>query len=240
MSAEPSVSPDGFVTQAVRHNVLGAETALVELAFDPLRYDPALYTAYAIDPPPQLLSMARKRQADYLAGRISTALALQELHLPSHAIRTGTDRAPIWPYGLAGAISHSHGRAASLVTHAPNQLCGIDLEAIATGTALEAIFAKCLSQREASLARTALNTTPEIAATLLFSAKESIFKALYPRVERFFGFGAAELLHAMPPNSLQFEITEALHPTIAPGFRVQVDYDIRAGYVLTWLVIPAP
>jgi enterobactin synthetase component D len=230
------ISPDSFVTKATVRDGLGAGVALVEMGFDPLRYDPALFAAYGIEPPPALPGMAAKRQADFLAGRISAALALQALHLPAHDIRTGTDRAPIWPQGLAGAITHSHGRAASLVTCVPNHLCGIDLERIATGTALAAIVAKCLSAREAALARADMGYPPEIAATLLFSAKESIFKALYPRVGRFFGFSAAELLGAVSQDSLQFQITEALHPDVPQGFRVQVCYDIRADHVLTWLV----
>jgi enterobactin synthetase component D len=240
MSAPPSISPDCFITQAKTDHALGADIALCEVAYALLRYDPAVYDTYAIEPPTGLASMAHKRQADYLAGRISAALALQALKLPSYAIRAGTDRAPIWPEGIAGSITHSHGRAASLVTRAPGQLCGIDLEVIATETTLAAIFTKCLSHHEARLARTAMSVPSEIAATLLFSAKESIFKALYPRVGRFFGFSAAELMQELPPNRLQFEITETLHPNIPQGFRVQVNYDIRAEHVLTWLAIPTP
>jgi enterobactin synthetase component D len=236
MIPDALISPDRFVTRAAAQDRLGAGVALVELAFDPLRYEPALYGAYGIEPPPALPGMAAKRQADFLAGRISAALALQALHLPAYDIGAGTDRAPIWPPGIAGAITHSHGRAACLVTSIPNQLCGIDLERIATGTALDAIFAKCLSPREAALARADMGYPPEIAATLLFSAKESIFKALYPRVGRFFGFSAAELLGAVSQDCLQFQITEALHPDVPQGFRVQLSYDIRADHVLTWLV----
>lgn len=240
MIANPLISPEGFVTQASAKTAMGDDAALIELCFDQRRYDPALFAAYGIAPPEGLERMALKRQADFLAGRVATALALQTLDLPAHDIRSGSNRAPVWPTGIAGAITHSHGRAASLVTHAPDKLCGIDLERIATGTARDAIYAKCLSPGEGRIARTARDYSPDIAATLIFSAKESIFKALYPRVGRFFGFTAAELRDGLSDHSLHFQITEALHPDVPAGFSLEIAYQVRADHVMTWLAIAAP
>lgn len=57
--------------------------------------------------------------------------------------------------------------------------------------------------------------------TLLFSAKESLYKALYPHVQRFFDFQAAEM-ESHTAGSWQLCLKEGLSPALPQGTLFQV------------------
>ena len=139
-------------------------------------------------PAPDLSLGARmRRRLDHMAGRLAASYAHEALTGRPAVVGRGADGAPIWPAGIVGAISHSGGRAVALVGNAAHQDgLGVDLETIETRP--DEIVPLVLSAREQGLlGRDAL------VVTLAFSAKESLFKALYPRVRHLFGFDAAKI-----------------------------------------------
>lgn len=164
------------------------------------RFDPAQLAAddfprSAIPAPANIQRSVAKRQTEFLAGRLCARAALLALTGRADVPALGEDRAPIWPAGVAGSISHSHGLATALVANS-NQWRGLGLdleEPLATDRALrlvEEILTPAELQRMDGL-------TPDQQAeriTLTFSIKESLFKALYPLVQKRFYFHDAELL----------------------------------------------
>ena len=63
--------------------------------------------------------------------------------------------------------------------------------------------------------------------TLIFSAKESFFKAAHDEVQRYFGFEALKLVSIDPQNQiLHFEIQETLSASYVSGMAVQVYYQL--------------
>ncbi|SNS38549.1 4'-phosphopantetheinyl transferase EntD (siderophore biosynthesis) [Antarctobacter heliothermus] len=124
------------------------------------------------------------RRAEFAAGRQAARRAMARLGLDPTPIPMGPDRAPVWPDGIVGSISHAQGLCLAVVARARDVLSlGVDVEGDAPLTA-ELIPEICLPEELALLpdaARPAL-------ATRLFSAKEAAYKAHYPLASHVFGF----------------------------------------------------
>src|SRR5947208_1552294 len=69
------------------------------------------------------------RRREFRAGRLYARQALRGLGIPETAIPIGPDRAPIWPKGVVGSISHSRNLCAAVVGLSADYLgIGIDIE----------------------------------------------------------------------------------------------------------------
>jgi 4'-phosphopantetheinyl transferase EntD len=119
---------------------------------------------------------AEKRRRDFRAGRACARLALTALGVHDLAIPSGPRREPLWPPGIVGSITHCPGYVAAAVTlreHLP--ALGIDAEEWgAAGSDTESFICT-----PGELDRYRDSAWP-CWRTLVFSAKESLFKALYP------------------------------------------------------------
>ena len=127
--------------------------------------------------PDALRHAAAKRKSEYLAGRLCAAYALRAAGLPE-AVGT-KDRAPVWPIGAVGSISHSDARAVAVVSRDLAGL-GVDIEPLLTPAQALDIQDMILTKAEADMQPPDL-TFPEF-LTLLFSAKEALYKALSARL----------------------------------------------------------
>ncbi len=122
------------------------------------------------------------RRAEFAAGRHMARRALATLGGPQIAIPAGEDRAPQWPAGWRGSISHSNSLCIAAVTAAPYDL-GVDLE---PDSPLDSSLVATICSNE-EVARIAGPDQLE-RATLIFAAKEAAYKAQYPRTGLLFGF----------------------------------------------------
>lgn len=164
------------------------------------RFDPALLIAgdfqrSAVPPPASIQRSVAKRQAEFLAGRLCARAALQQLDNLDCVPAIGEDRAPVWPPHISGSITHSSGHAAAIVGHkAQWRGLGMDLENVLSLERAERLAGEILTadelQRMAGLPR----EQHAQLVTLTFSAKESLFKALYPIVQKRFYFEHAEVV----------------------------------------------
>ncbi len=129
-----------------------------------------------------------QRRAEFAAGRAAAQIALQTLGFPASPIPMGDDRAPRWPVGISGSITHTRDTALAAVTRTP-ALIGIDLEpADAVAPPMwNAIF---LPAERALIADA---PDPVRMATLIFCAKEATYKAQYPLTRLLFGFDRIEI-----------------------------------------------
>lgn len=131
--------------------------------------------------------MVEKRHREFAAGRAAARAAMADLSLPPVAIPMGHDRAPIWPEGLCGSISHCAGAAVALVAPLDRAATlGIDIE---DDTPLDAdLWPDILTAQEVDW----LMRQPEPArgrhAKAIFSAKEAVYKAQYPLTGRMLRF----------------------------------------------------
>jgi enterobactin synthetase component D len=202
------------------------------LRFDMDSFQASDFEKHNIIFPARLNKAVAKRQGEYFAGRLAAKNVLQALAAPEFQVNTGDDRAPIWPEGFLGSISHSKGVAMAMATSA--QTCkglGIDLEHFMSDSQEQKLQTHILGELDKPMFEK-LAAHLERPLTLVFSAKESIFKALYPSVKRFFGFEAAALI-AFDSEKLHFRITQPLSDLVPEGTKVTVFYQLFEGWLLT-------
>src|SRR6202035_5770079 len=144
---------------------------------------------------PQALRHAtQKRQREFLAGRRCAEEALQRLGPGSTHVAMAEDRAPIWPDGVVGSITHSGNFAAAAVAWAADIAgLGIDSEQIVDPAAAHDIAAVCMVG-EATLFRAAHGRSFCEFCTFVFSAKEAVFKCLFPLTRKFFEFSDVRII----------------------------------------------
>ncbi|NME38881.1 enterobactin synthase subunit EntD [Enterobacter asburiae] len=131
----------------------------------------------------ELSNAGRKRKAEHLAGRIAAAHALPARTVPG----IGPSGEPLWPEGVSGSITHSGTQAMAVVVRHQDALVGIDCEAILAEREAREIQDGIVDAQEA-MCLTRSGYPFALALTLAFSAKESLFKALFPQVKIFMGF----------------------------------------------------
>ncbi|WP_411267302.1 4'-phosphopantetheinyl transferase family protein [Actinoplanes sp. KI2] len=133
------------------------------------------------------------RRREFVTGRRCARLALAELGHPPAPIRPGPGREPIWPAGVTGSITHCAGYRAAAVARTAD-LAGLGIDAEPNEPLPDGVEATVASPREGERLREAAAGAPEVSwDRLLFSAKESIYKAWYPLTRRWLGFEEADL-----------------------------------------------
>jgi enterobactin synthetase component D len=205
------------------------------LTLDNTPFDPALFALENVDRPLMIARSSPRRQAEFFFGRLAARIALSRCGVTGVDVWAGASREPVWPEQVAGSLTHCRGYAAAAVSRCSKRSAiGIDLEHLATGEALEALRAVVLDEEERRWIETfgASIGAPWL-VTLAFSAKESLYKAAFPTVGRFFGFESAKLAEWRPrENLLTLRVTENLAPKLPLGRIVEVSYDMVSPDVL--------
>lgn len=132
-----------------------------------------------------------KRVADFATGRWCAREAFRLLGLAPAPIPMEASRAPRWPSGFVGSITHTEGYAAAVV--APSSRLagvGVDAQVVEPGRINEGMAELILLPGEEEGLR---DLPRDEARTLAFTAKEALYKCLNPIVGRFFGFHAARV-----------------------------------------------
>ncbi|WP_248750108.1 4'-phosphopantetheinyl transferase superfamily protein [Pseudomonas sp. MWU15-20650] len=209
------------------------------------RFDPALLSAgdfqrSAVPPPASIQRSVAKRQAEFLAGRLCARAALQQLDQLDCVPAIGEDRAPIWPGHISGSITHSTGHAAAIVGHkAQWRGLGMDVENVLTLERAERLASEILTADE--LQRMAALPRDQIAllVTLTFSVKESLFKALYPIVQKRFYFEHAEVLEWSQAGHVRLRLLTDLSNEWCHGKALEGQFVVEGEQLLSLVAIGA-
>jgi 4'-phosphopantetheinyl transferase EntD len=178
------------------------------------------------------------REREFATGRLCARLAMARLGIAAVSLPPGERGEPQWPPGLAGSITHCAGyRGAAVARTADFASVGID--AVPAAPLPEGVLARVASRTERSALSRLARCDPGVAwDRLLFSAKESVYKAWSPLAGRPLGFRDAVV--ALGPNG---DFTVRL---LVPGPRVsgrEVSclggrWGMRHGLVLTAVTVP--
>ncbi|NWF06656.1 4'-phosphopantetheinyl transferase superfamily protein [Pseudomonas salomonii] len=209
------------------------------------RFDPALLLAddfqrSAVPPPASIQRSVAKRQAEFLAGRLCARAALQLLDQLDCVPAIGDDRAPVWPRHISGSITHSNGHAAAIVGHkAQWRGLGMDLENLLSLERAERLAGEILTPDE--LQRMALGPREQVAllVTLTFSVKESLFKALYPIVQKRFYFEHAEVLEWSQAGRVRLRLLTDLSAEWCYGKELEGQFAVEGEQLLSLVAVGA-
>lgn len=164
------------------------------------------------------------RLAEFSAGRAAARIAL---HHPDQSIPIGPDRAPIWPAGLVGSITHCAGLCLAIVGKSLEyQGLGLDVE---PDIPLAAdLWSTILREDE--------TPSHDHSALVHFVAKEAAYKAQYSISKRLFGFHTLRL--TFKENQFEAEFAEPI-PPFEKGDRLRGRI-LRAGGYLGAIVTLRP
>jgi 4'-phosphopantetheinyl transferase EntD len=127
----------------------------------------------------------KSRVQEFASGRACARAALAQLGLPVMPIPSGPDRAPIWPQGFVGSISHASGHCVAVAGRMKQRTCGhvltslgVDIEQL--GVVTPDLWPQLMHRREMERLQSLSEVERTLTATVVFSAKEAFYKAQFP------------------------------------------------------------
>jgi 4'-phosphopantetheinyl transferase EntD len=161
-------------------------------------------TPRLLDAEVELVARAVERRRDEFArGRACARSALAQLGVAPSAILVDPSRAPMWPAGIVGSITHCE-RLAAAAACWRGRILGLGLDA-ETFEPLEPEIAEMIcTARERRATPAALGLDEALAAKLIFSAKEAVHKCIQPLTGVALDFPEVEI--ALNPGSRDFAV----------------------------------
>jgi len=183
-------------------------------------------------------NVVNKRRVEFALGRAAARLALLGVGHPSPPpVLQRAGREPAWPNGIVGSITHCGAWAMAAAAKAESlKSLGIDLEDVEAVPHEEIADLVC-SDVEREWAFRGGNSKRKLA--MLFSAKEAVYKALFPLCQKFFDFHAIELTWFPQSNSFRGVLREGLNLEFPVGYCLEIGCQHRANFVFTYATIPA-
>jgi 4'-phosphopantetheinyl transferase EntD len=159
----------GDELKAALAQLVGQHTSVAVWGVDVVEHDVRPDEAAAV------ASAVPKRRREFEKGRACARAALRAVGGPDVSIPVGPAREPVWPEGFVGTITHCGSTVAAAVSTAQyTGGLGIDVERA------DAVDAEVLETVLTPAEREEVASIEAVGATLRFSAKESIHKAIFP------------------------------------------------------------
>ncbi|MFV2051353.1 4'-phosphopantetheinyl transferase family protein [Aliiroseovarius sp. YM-037] len=181
-------------------------------------------------------SAVEKRKREFAAGRVAARAAMERIGAEPHPIPMADDRSPHWPVGLIGSITHCDDMCLAAVAQSTNvRAIGIDIE---PNTPLDddLLVTVCQTEERDWLSRQPAGQRGKL-AKVIFSAKESAYKAQYPLSKTLFGYEGL----SVTPNLSAGRFTARFRvdaPPFRTGGEITGSIALTNGYILTSAIIP--
>ena len=181
---------------------------------------------------------SQKRRAEFTLGRGFAHEALSRFGLESEPIlRNPETREPCWPDSVWGSITHSAGFAAVAVGLKKDiKGVGIDLESFSRSVDFKIRRHVCVDS-ELEWLESLPTKQANRALRIIFSAKESIFKCIYPGTKTYLGFKDAAVSVNETEKNFSFIIFKSFPGIIQQGFPHHGRYSELDKMLLTSLYI---
>jgi 4'-phosphopantetheinyl transferase EntD len=211
--------------------------------FEVQAYDDTLFHHCKITFPTTLKRAVKKRKAEFLAGRYCAQQALVKLGIYPSTVGIGELRNPLWPAKVKGSISHNTQSAIAVASLDKNILgIGVDIENIIDEEVIEQTKLYVLQPDEMKLL-VSQSMTPAELFTIIFSIKESFYKAAFLLVNAYFDFDAVSIINIdSQAQNIQFVLNYSLHEKLVKGMCFTGKYYLTAQgnqySVMTFVTIP--
>ncbi|MDQ1014850.1 4'-phosphopantetheinyl transferase family protein [Streptomyces afghaniensis] len=141
-----------------------------------------------------------KRRREFTVVRSCARRAMEKLGVPPQPILPGERGAPGWPAGLAGSMTHCDGYCAAALVRATD-LASLGIDAEVHGPLPEGVLPVVSLPAEAERLRRLAAQRPDVHwDRLLFSAKESVYKAWFPLTGKWLDFTEADIELSADPG----------------------------------------
>jgi 4'-phosphopantetheinyl transferase EntD len=192
---------------------------------------------------PYVVGAVPARRREFATVRMCARAALGEYGLSAVALPPAKDRSPRWPQGFVGSMTHCAGfRGAAVARTADVLAVGIDAEPdLPLPLDLHAMIASPGELASLRLLTSAGNGQPACWARLLFSCKESVFKAWYPSTKRWLNFTDAEVLIDAVKRKFTARLLVSDPSTGGPQLsHFSGNWTASDGLLVTATVVPTP
>jgi len=209
---------------------------LLDVRFDASQFSESLFSTLNIAPPAHLTRAVKKRRAEYLVSRYCIQRAMQKFGIEGFVLGNGEDRAPVWPEGIGGSLSHTQDRVCALLTQERGLLLGVDCERLMTAETAAETQRMLINAAEKRLLEQC-SLPFNLALTVVFSLKESLYKALYPQLLQFMDFSAAQVVACSDDlQQLRLRLTQTFSAEMVAGREFIGRAQVQPDEVLTWVV----
>lgn len=178
-----------------------------------------------------------KRRNEFTTTRGCARRALGSLGFSPAPLLTGERGAPIWPDGVVGSMTHCDGYRAAVVAHRSDFLAlGIDAEP--AGALPDGVLDAIARPEELTrIKHLADFRDANCWDRILFSAKESVYKAWFPVTQRWLGFEDASIDIDPVAGSFRARLLVPAEP-FGPQAEFHGRWLVRDGLVLTAITHP--
>ncbi|MEC5320471.1 4'-phosphopantetheinyl transferase superfamily protein [Brenneria populi subsp. brevivirga] len=184
-----------------------------------------------------LVRSVPKRRAEFLAGRCLAKRVLSKLGYADFVLNSAEDRSPQWPEHVSGSLSHNTNSVlcAAHIRSREVSCVGVDIETFMSENRAQALWPGLVDEEEYHWLNAQDDEFRRL-LTLNFSAKESLFKALYPRIKYYFDFFDARMVALdRAGERFELELLTDLTPEFCAGRRFTGTYLQRADDVTTFI-----
>ena len=134
-----------------------------------------------------------KRRHEFTVVRACARRAMDKLGVPPQPVLPGERGAPLWPEGLTGSMTHCAGYCGAALVRAAD-LASLGIDAEPHEPLPEGVLAAVALPAESQRLRRLAADRPEVHwDRLLFSAKESVYKAWFPLTRMWLDFSEADI-----------------------------------------------
>lgn len=187
---------------------------------------------------PLKIAQARvERKNEYLCGRVLAQAVLSHHFGLDQSITSMHEHLPIWPSHVLGSISHSQNKLIVALSNNANYL-GIDIEHWVTSEFAQESAHLVLTPSEFDLWKSKAAEFFDFAryVSLIFSVKESLYKAVYPTAKQYIDFLEAFIVDINFENQT---LTLTFLPEIQQRYQLLEHYDggwtIEQDHIMTWV-----
>jgi 4'-phosphopantetheinyl transferase EntD len=128
-----------------------------------------------------------KRVREFSAGRACARAGLAALGLGAAPLLNGSDRAPLWPSGVVGSITHTESYCVAVVG-LKSTFSGIGVDAEGVGRVDPSLWPLTMRAEERAWLQSLDEPANREMATLIFCAKEAFYKCQYALTRGWVGF----------------------------------------------------
>jgi 4'-phosphopantetheinyl transferase EntD len=134
-----------------------------------------------------------KRRREFTTARACARAALSDLGVAAMPLLPGLRGAPVWPDGVVGSITHCAGYRGCAVARSTD-LATIGMDAEPNEPLPDGVLDLVSDESERAWIGELRASAPQVSwDRLLFSAKESVYKAWFPLTRRWLDFAEATL-----------------------------------------------
>ncbi len=128
-----------------------------------------------------------KRAREFAAGRACARRALAELGIENFPLKVAANRCPVWPVGVVGSITHTAGLCVSVVGR-QGRFLGLGVDSEIVGHVTQDLWPTICTTQEVGWLESLPAPERAAAVTLLFAAKEAVYKCQYPLAQEWLDF----------------------------------------------------